>query len=51
MFFARFMVFKEKIKLLNRAKRFTAIFGPLREPGPLRSMDCGSIIIKFKVFL
>jgi hypothetical protein len=50
MFFERYMVLKEKIKPLKRKRGSRADFGPLRQAGPLRSLDCRLVMVKSKGF-
>jgi len=44
------MVLKEKIKPLKRKRGSRAEFGPLRQAGPLRRLDCGLVFLKFEGF-
>jgi hypothetical protein len=50
MFFERYLVLKEKIKPLKRKRGSRADFGTLRQAGPLRSLDCGLVMVKSKGF-
>jgi hypothetical protein len=44
------MIFEEKIKLLNMAKRFAGLFWPVEVGRPIEKHGFGLIIIKSKVF-
>jgi hypothetical protein len=50
MIFERSLVFKEKIKSLKRERGSRADFGPLRQAGPLRRLDCGLVFLKSEGF-
>jgi hypothetical protein len=50
MFFERYMVFEEKIKSLNRTKRFAGRFWPIEAGRPIEKHGLRLIIVKSKVF-